>query len=323
MNLSNFVSMTKFWFKKNSPEILVATGIISSAAAIVLACFETKKLDSITKPAKSKIEVIHSHLNDANAIANKQVVVEDEKKELTKVYLKTSGKVVLLYSPAVLSFAVGVGCILGSHNIMKGRNLALAAACSTLETSYKEYRERVKKELGEDAERKIYEDLEDGKKKITDENGKTKTVATQTPKIKANGFSILYAENQRGYEDNASLNYKHLMMEQAYLNDKLRTKGYLFLCDVYEDLGFDEDELGPERLKASHVIGWIYDPADKTRDSYVSFGLTDSRGVAKPNVQAQIAANEPNFWLNLNYDGDILTGDKNRRCFTETARAVK
>ncbi len=35
---------------------------------------------------------------------------------------------------------------------MKSRNLALAAACTTLEQSYRAYRDRVKEKLGEEFE---------------------------------------------------------------------------------------------------------------------------------------------------------------------------
>ena len=318
-SINQIISNTKFNIRKNSPEILLGFGIISAAASIILACFATKKIDSIVKPSVKRINDIHSHMVNEDELANNQYSISLGKKELAKEYVKTGGKLILLYSPAFITFALSISCLIGSHNVMQGRNLALTAACATLQNGYDAYRDRVRAKLGDEAEKKIYEDIHEEKKEIVDENGKKKTITVKVPHNN-NDFNLLYAENQSAWERDAKLNLNYLLAKQAYFNDKLRLNGYLFLSDVYEELGFTAGELGPDRVRASHILGWIYDPSDKTRDSYVSLGLTDRSGTITQDVQQQIARNEPNFWLNLNYDGDILTGEKGRRIFTEVIR---
>jgi hypothetical protein len=315
---------TKFWTKKHSPELLIAGGIIMAAGAIVSACFATKKAGEILPPATKKIAEIHDNLKDSNKIANKQIDPKEEKRELAKVYAKTGGKLLLVYAPTVVMFAASVSCILGSHNIMKGRNLALAAAYTTLDNGYKAYRKRVKDKIGETAEEAIFKDVRDEKKEVVDKNGELKTKTVKTPHMTddADPYTALYACGNRGWERDAKLNYDYLMLHQAYLNHKLQAQGFLFLSDVYDELGFDAKMLGADKIRASHILGWIYDPKDPTRDNYVSFGLTDKYGISKSRVSAQIENNESDFWLEFNCDGDILnlSKDPTKKTFSKYAK---
>ena len=46
------------------------------------------------------------------------------------------------------------------------------------------------------------------------------------------------------------------------MNDRLNAQGYLFLSDVYDELGFP-------RTKASQIVGWT---TEGPGDGYISFG---------------------------------------------------
>lgn len=320
----NAFNKTKFWTKKHSPELLIAGGIIMAAGAIVSACIATKKADKILEPATKQISDIHANLKDTFKINNEQVNVKEEKHKLAKVYAKTGGKLLLVYSPSILMFAASVSCILGSHNIMKGRNLALAAAYTTLDNGYKAYRKRVKEKLGDAAEEVIYKDIREENKEVVDKNGELKTKSTSAAHVTKNAdpYCALYSCGNRGWERSAVLNYDYLMAQQAYLNHKLQSQGFLFLSDVYDALGFDANMLGVDKIRASHILGWIYDPKDFSRDNYVSFGLTDKHGLTKDPISAQIRSNEPDFWLEFNCDGDILnlSKDPNKKTFSQYAK---
>lgn len=320
----NTFNKTKFWTKKHSPELLIAGGILMAAGAVVSACVATKKADKILKPATKQINDIHTNLKDTFKINNKQIDVKEERKDLAKVYAKTAGKLLLVYSPSILMFAASVSCILGSHNIMKGRNLALAAAYTTLDNGYKAYRKRVKNKIGDAAEEAIYKDIRNETKEVIDEEGELKTKDTPSAHVTKNAdpYSALYSCGNRGWERNAILNYDYLMSQQAYLNHKLQSQGFLFLSDVYDALGFDANMLGRDKIRASHILGWIYDPTDTTRDNYVSFGLTDKTGLTKEAISSQIRLNEPDFWLEFNCDGDILnlSKDPNKKTFSQYAK---
>ena len=204
---------------------------------------------------------------------------------------------------------------------MKGRNLALAAAYSTLETGYKEYRKRVEEAIGKEKEEDIYKGNKEIVKEVVSKDG-TKVEEKKIEPTNKDTFSVLYSCDNSGWERDPHLNLSFLLSKQAFLNDLLKVKGYLFLYQVYDELGIDVDYLGPDRVRASHILGWIYDPSDKTRDSYVSFGLTDKNGNVKEEVMKQIKCGEPDMWLEFNYDGDILSGENNKRTFAKNANML-
>ena len=312
-----------FWTRKHSPELLLAGAIVTMAGAVVSAVVATTKLNKTLKPYNDKIDSVKATMKDDNAVQNGVVSIKECKKELTSTYLKAGLQIAKLYLPSVLCFGTGVTCMFGSHKILKGRNLALAAAYTTLENTYNAYRQRVKDKVGEEVEDKIFKDIREEKVEVVDsKTGETKTVVKEVPHANTDkAWDVLYDEGNVGWERDAVLNFRFLITQQAYLNEKLRRQGYLFLSDVYDALGFDVEMLGAEKARASHILGWIYDPMDKTVDNYVSFGLTQpGTDVALPRVAEQIELNEPNFWLSLNVDGDILSGKDGKKMYTSFAK---
>lgn len=311
--ISSTFTKCKFWANKHSPELLIGSGIILAVGSIVSACIATTKLNKVIEPANEKICVLHS-----------EPKTKDNQKKILATYAKTAGKVLWIYTPAVLTFGLSMSCFLGSHNILKGRNVALAAAYTTLESGYKTYREKVKEKLGEEVENKLYKDAGIIKKKATEigsQDLKSEDSVEENAK-NINPYTALYTCGNRGWERNACLNYDYLMTQQAYLNHKLQSQGFLFLSDVYDALGFDASILGAEKVRASHILGWIYDPTDQNRDNYVSFGLTNKNNVAKSYISKQLEDNEPNFWLEFNCDGDILniSKDPKKKTFSNYAK---
>ena len=324
MNLPMIFSKLGLWGKRHSPELLIAGGILSAAASVGLGIYATTKLNKVVKPYNDKIDEIKKNLNDDNKIQNNEVDVKQLKKELTTTYIKASLKITALYLPSVLCFGSSVCCVLGSHKIMRGRNLALAAACSTLEQSYAAYRARVKKEFGEEVEEKLFNNVTKEKVEVIDpKTGKTKTKTIEVENPSDDNWKVIFDNGNYCWENNALLNFEYLMNKQDFLNDKLMRKGYMFLNEVYEELGYTTAMLGYKKARASHILGWIYDPKDTTRNSYISFGLTQpGTRVPLPRVAEQIQNNFPSFALSFNVDGDILTGEYGKETFMRHAKEV-
>lgn len=84
-----------------------------------------------------------------------------------------------------------------------------------------------------------------------------------------------------------------LATQQHYANDLLKTKGYLFLNDVYKMLGLPE-------TKAGQIVGWVYNTESPFGDNYVDFGIFDERNKNFINGKSNIAL------LDFNVDGNIL-----------------
>ena len=323
LNLRNTVNKIGFWGRKHSPELLIAGAIVSGIGAIATAIIATVKLNKVVEPCNKNIEEIKISLIEHQKENNVPAIKED-KKLLALAYGRTALKIAALYAPSALLFATSVACNLGSHKIMKGRNLALAAACTTLDSSYKAYRERVKEKLGEEAEEKIYQGTT--KKKITvkdPETGKeeTKTIKGTSLENHGNAWDVMFDESSRCWEPNATRNFEFLAIQQRTANYTLRMRGYIFLYEVYELLGITKEVVGDQKWRAAHYMGWMFDPEDNSRDSFVDFGICEPKtDIPTKKTNLQLTTNEPSFWLNMNVDGDILSGNDNKRVFTETVK---
>jgi len=163
--------------KKYSPEILVVTGMVGLVVSTVMVVKAANKTEKLLDTSKVKIEA----------------AAEVSKKELTVAYVNTGYEFIKLYGPAVTLGAASVACILGSHNIMKKRNLALIAAYKTVEKGFTDYRKRVVEELGEQKDR----DFRYGVEKQTysevvkdEETGKEKKVKKQVEVVDPNNLSV-------------------------------------------------------------------------------------------------------------------------------------
>ena len=309
----------KLWTKQHAPEILLVSGITNSAAAIVLASLATKRLPKVLAPVKKEIIRIHSKMETVEKDSDE---AKKLKSELNKLYCKTSLKIAGMYAPVVLTFGLSTASMIGSHNIMKGRNAALAAALVTLKGGYDAYRERVKEKIGEKAEESIYQGLSEKKITELDENGNevTKTISTVDDKREDIDYGIFWGLGNTTYEAGAgSFNMTTLLQIESYLNQKLEAQGYLFLSEVYDALGVTPGMLGERKLQAAHVIGWIFDRNDKKRDNYVSFRIHDSNGELTKAAKRFQQGYDEFIWLDFNVDGDILTGDGNNRTFMKVA----
>lgn len=127
-SLSRTVNKVGFKFKKHSPEILVVAGVIGAVTSAVMACKATTKLSEITEESKESIDVIHAAMENPETGTNRDYSEEDGKKDLAIVYTQTAGKLIKLYAPSVILGTLSITAILTSNNILRKRNVALAAA---------------------------------------------------------------------------------------------------------------------------------------------------------------------------------------------------
>lgn len=314
-----------FWTRRKSPELLIVGSIITAGASVILAAKATTHIEKIVKPANDKIKVIHDKMNDDSKIASGEYSIAEGRKELVGVYSKTGWELTKLYGPSALAFSLSVASLLGSHKIMKGRNVALAAMYTTLENGYKGYRERVRAKIGETAEKEIFRNIypEETLVTETDKKGNEKEV---TKNVKTahmdpdSDYGYLFDSSNPDWNRNGRLNIDYLLGKEKYLNQRLIAQGYLFLYDVYNELGIEPGFIGEKKLQASKVVGWIYDPEDPERDNYVSFGLADAMGNLTADAMEMLRQGERNVWLEFNPDGDILTGSHGKKTFMKYAK---
>ena len=289
-----------FQLKKRSPEILITVGVVGTVASAVMACKATLKVNDILSETKENIAKIHDCMADEDLQESGKYTEEDGKKDLTIVYTQTGVKLVKLYGPSVALGALSLGCILTSNNILRKRNVALAAAYATVDRSFREYRSRVVDRFGEEVDRQLKYNIKakEIEEVVVDENGEEKVVKRNAEIADIDGYSEyarFFDELSSYYEKDSEYNLMFLRKQQRYANDLLRSKGRLFLNEVY-------DMLDIPRTKAGQVVGWIYDPDNPNVDNYVSFGIYD---VDKQTCRQFVNGVERAILLDFNVDGNV------------------
>lgn len=285
-----------FKLKKHSPEILIVAGVIGTVASTVMACKATTKVNDILDKAKTDIDTIHNVVEHPELV-NEEYTLEDSKKDLTIVYARTGVELVKLYAPAVILGALSITSIVASNNILRKRNIALAAAYTTVDTSFKEYRSRVVDRFGKELDRELRYDIKakEIEETIVDNDGNettvTKTVQVMNPNITYDEYTRCFDEYCAAWTKDPEYNLMFLVQVQNHANDRLRERGYLFLNEVLEDLTIP-------KTKSGQVVGWLYD-----ENRPVDFGIFDIN-----NDEKRLFVNgyEKAIWLTFNVDGNIL-----------------
>ena len=208
-------------------------------------------------------------------------------------------KFVKLYGPAVAVGVASLGCLLGSNHILRKRNVALAAAYTAVDKSFKAYRGRVVERFGEDLDRELRYNIKakEVQEIVTDENGNETTVTStvEVPEINHDNseYARCFDETCIGWTRDPEYNMMFVTQIQNWANDRLQSKGYLYLNEVYEMLGF-------QRTKAGQVVGWLY---NGDGDNYVDFGIFNIKDKQKRRF---VNGYEKSIWLDFNVDGNIL-----------------
>ena len=217
--------------------------------------------------------------------------------------IQTGVQFAKLYGPSVLLGLTSIGCILASNNIIHKRNVALSAAYTAIDRSFKGYRSRVIERFGESMDRELRYNIKTQEIKETvvdEETGKKKTVKSTVSVVDPNTYSDyarFFDEYCAGWTKDAEYNLMFLRQQQNYANELLKSRGHLFLNEVYDMLGID-------RTKAGNIVGWVYDEEHPVGDNFVDFGI-----YVLDNEKARDFVNgrERSILLDFNVDGDILS----------------
>lgn len=287
--------------KKHSPEILMAAGVVGTVTGAVLACKATLKVNEVVEESKTNIEKIHTAVEKGHTEAGREYTVEDSKRELTVVYVKTGVNLAKLYTPAVSIGALGITCMLAANNILRKRNVALAAAYATVDKGFKEYRDRVIDRFGKELDRELKYNLkaEEIEETVVQEDGTETTVKRTVTVYDPNNYSpysIVFDDGNTGWDKDPELTKYFLIQQQNWANELLKERGHLFLNEVY-------DMLGAKRTAMGQIAGWVYDENNPDVDNFVDFGMFD---IHNPKTRDFINGRERVIILDFNVDGNIL-----------------
>lgn len=277
--------------KREASTIFVVLGITGGVAAAVIACDKSRKLDSLLDAHKQRISDICAKTQDDSS---------EQRKALCKEYAKTGGELTILYMPAIGLGALSIGSILWGHNLLRKRTIALAAAYTTLDQSFADYRERVIDRYGEDVDTELKLNAHYEEMPILDEEGNA-TECTEKRLVldgEPTGYMRIFSpEYSDAAEGNIEYDLFFLRSQERTWNNILRARcsKHVYFSEVLLQLGF-------KNAKTGLATGWIYDKSKEgIGDNYIDFGIQVAWR-KNPNAPSGY---ERVILLNFNVDGAI------------------
>lgn len=280
--------------QKNSPKYMFVGGVAGMIGSTVLACRATLKLELFLSDAQID-------LNVAREMEHKEYSDSDRQHDIAIIYTRSAVGLAKLYGPSILLGSVSIGLLTKSHNILNERNAALAAAYAAVDKAFEQYRGRVVAKYGEEEDREFRYSME-SVDVVDEKTGKT-TIRRRVADDEPSMYARFFDPHSPSWSKEAEYNLVFLRCQQSYANDMLKTRGHLFLNEVY-------DSLGIERTKAGQVVGWT---VSKDGDNFVDFGLYDS----KRQIRDFVNGREGSILLDFNVDGVIYDQIGNNRLGTK------
>ena len=206
--MNKLVYQSKRFFKRNGSTILTCLGGAGAVATTIMAVKATPKALSLIEQAK-----------------------EEKGEDLTNM------EIVQVAGPSYIpTIAVGIGslaCIFGANMLNKQKQAALTSAYAYLNSSFNEYKDKVKAIYGEDGEKRVREEI-----------AKDKYIQQSMPE---SSEEMLFFEEYSGrYFECTLFDLQNAMYK---LNRLFALEGYVNLNDFYDYVGLPPAEVGA-------VLGW-------------------------------------------------------------------
>ena len=281
--------------QKFAPEVLTVVGSIGLVATTVVAMKATTRAEFILDTARDRMDKVEQALDEHPDEYSKTDAIKDR----SIIYGQAAVSFVKNYAPAVGLGVISIAAILAGMGLLKRRNAVLMAAYKGLEQSYRIYREHVTAEVGEEKEYEIRHKAATETRKLEEKQDKeTEKRSRLEQKLYPHPNYSQYARffdesSSQSWTNNAEYNLVFLRQIQNWANDRLHSRGHVFLNEVYEALGLPHSGQGA-------LVGWISD--SKVGDNFIDFGIYDEKGQKNKGF---INSFERSVLLDFNVDGVI------------------
>ena len=206
-NDMNLLNSSKIFLKRNSSTILTCIGAAGVIATSVMAVKATPKAMVLLEKTK-----------------------EEKGKELTNIEkVRVAGPA---YIPAAIVGASTIACIFGANALSKKTQASLMSAYALLDSSYKQYKNKVKELYGEDSDCNVRKGM--AKDKYEDE--KDDIHVNNEQKLFLDFYSLRYFESTE----------RLVLKAENRVNELLKLYGRASLNDFYESLGMPTAYTGYE-----------------------------------------------------------------------------
>ena len=309
---ASFFMKAKLKAKEAAPTAMIFGGTGLLIGAGVWACVKTAtRVEGVLdehNQTMADLREIRQRIADGEEIKRpngEPYTMDTYKKTVTARYIETGKQMFRIYIGPVSMAAAGAILIGVGTKTINNRRIASAVDAMATRQALKDYRQRVRDDVGEEHEKELFYnaakqivteeviDPETGEM-VTKSETKPVTKGAKTDDVYCYIFDELNAPNT--WNKHPGYNFMFLMQMQNTANEYLRTHGAITLYDVLKQLGMRD--IPAETM----TLGWLVDNPTGYGDGYVDFGICplgdyDDVGCFKGGT--------PNYVLNFNCDGDI------------------
>ena len=209
------------FFKRHGSTILTCMGAAGVVATSIMAVKATPKALELIKEAK-----------------------EEKGDDLTKLeVIKATGTT---YIPSIAMGVGSIACIFGANVLNKNQQASLASAYALIETSFKEYKNKLKELYGEETHNNIIDAI--AVEKANDMWVRSDYLCTECNlAIDEDGEPRLFYDMHSGRYFESTI--EQVLTAEYHLNRNYVLRGYAYLNELYEFLGIEQTDYGS-------VLGW-------------------------------------------------------------------
>lgn len=292
--LTQAIGAARLALKANAPTLMVVGGVVSMGAGTVIACKQTLKVEEVLANQLPHLEKVEQ----GEALELSSYGKKEAQQDRIKIYSRTALELGKVYAIPVILWSGGATLVFSGHNMLMKRNATLALAFTGLKKSFDAYRGRVVDAFGSEADQAMMTGW--AKKEVVDPvTGEKEVVYTRewdTDEVEP--YNRIFEQGaSESWQPDLSINRFFVDQQRRFAQERLNRRGYLYLSEVYEALGFPESDI-------SRVVGWkVRKLADGSRDiPMVDFGLD------KPHPDDWKFSKEDAIYLDFNCQGLIVGG---------------
>ncbi|MBO7674692.1 MAG: hypothetical protein J6S63_06745 [Atopobiaceae bacterium] len=255
------------------PTLMVVGGVVMLAGAGVHAVVKTPKFTRF-------VDREHDERQRYIALDDREAV-SMSRKAVAKEAIRT-------YGPDVALAAAGAAAVLAGHGIIDDRLAKTVVAYKALDEAYRDLSEAYEDYRRRNGDESL------GYEEVAEEEAVEGEAEPAEPReLKGiSPYSRIFDEANINWTTSAFMNKNFLIQKQAELDNLLQARGYLFLNEVYEALGFKKTYEGRN-------VGWSL---RLSPGKHVDFGLYEFDKVEK---RMFMNCMEACVLLNFNVDGWI------------------
>lgn len=220
--MNNLLQYSRVFLKRNASTILTSIGGVGVVATAVMAVRATPKALRYLEEAK-----------------------KEKGEDLTKLEMvRVAGPI---YIPTIVMGASTIACIFSSNVLNKRHQAALMSAYALVDTSYKEYKGKLKELYGEEAHNEIVEAIAVEKAEEKYIRGGYFGSSCDLSADERTGDRVLFYDeySQRYFESTI----EQVMNAEYHLNRNYTLRGYAVLNELYDFLGLEPTDYGS-------ILGW-------------------------------------------------------------------